>query len=153
MRNPKLRHPCLLVALLGLALPAIGNVSVASAVTGGASSYEAAVPAAGGLTFSAFRTAGASWYGGPSLWGHKTACGETLRKNTLGVAHRSLPCGTTVKFLYHGQALVTQVIDRGPYVHGRSWDLTAAASEALGLEGVGQVRYAVALSYARAERR
>lgn len=90
------------------------------------------------------RRAGASWYG-PGLYGRHTACGETLQANTLGVAHRSLPCGTTVKFAYHGHTLVTQVIDRGPYVHGRSWDLTSAASKVLGLEGVGQVRYAVAV--------
>jgi rare lipoprotein A len=94
------------------------------------------------------RTAGASWYG-PGLWGNHTACGQTLRPNTLGVAHKTLPCGTTVKFVYHGKALITQVIDRGPYVRGRAWDLTAAASEALGLEGVGQVRYAVATNLAR----
>ena len=52
-------------------------------------------------------------------------------------------------FVYHGRALITQVIDRGPYVKGRSWDLTAAASEALGFEGVGQVRYAIATYLAR----
>ena len=94
------------------------------------------------------RIAGASWYG-PGLYGHQTACGQTLRPNTLGVAHKTLPCGTTVKFVYHGHALITQVIDRGPYVKGRAWDLTAAASEALGFEGVGKVRYAIALEYAR----
>ena len=55
-----------------------------------------------------------------------------------------------VKFVYHGHAVVAQVIDRGPYVKGRAWDLTAAASEALEFEGVGMVRYAVAISYARA---
>ena len=60
------------------------------------------------------RTAGATWYG-PGLYGRQTACGQTLRPSTIGVAHRSLPCGTTVKFVYHGHSLVTQVIDRGPY--------------------------------------
>jgi rare lipoprotein A len=94
------------------------------------------------------RSAEASWYG-PGLWGNKTACGQTLRPNTLGVAHKTLPCGTTVKFVYHGHALITQVIDRGPYIKGRAWDLTQAASEALDLEGIGNVRYAVALTLAR----
>ncbi len=101
------------------------------------------------LVFSPFRSAGASWYG-PGLYGNKTACGQTLRPETLGVAHRNLPCGTAVKFVYHGRAVVTQVIDRGPYVKGRAWDLTAAVSEALAFDGVGKVRYAVAVSYARA---
>ncbi|HEU4393802.1 MAG TPA: septal ring lytic transglycosylase RlpA family protein [Solirubrobacterales bacterium] len=100
------------------------------------------------LAFSPFRSAGASWYG-PGLWGNKTACGQILRPNTLGVAHRSLPCGTAVKFVYGGHALITQVIDRGPYAKGRAWDLTAAASEALEFDGVGMVRYAIAVDYAR----
>jgi rare lipoprotein A (peptidoglycan hydrolase) len=130
-----------------MALLATGAVS-AQASTGGASSFTANSPEEQEFTFSPMRTAGASWYG-PGLWGNKTACGQTLRPNTLGVAHKSLPCGTTVKFVYHGQALITQVIDRGPYVKGRAWDLTAAASEALGLEGVGQVRYAIGTSLAR----
>lgn len=122
-------------------------VPSAPAATGGASS--ASSSSEGALAFSPYRYAGASWYGGPAMWGRKTACGQTLRPHTLGVAHKTLPCGTTVKFVYHGHVLVTQVIDRGPYVKGRAWDFTAAASEALGLEGVGRVRYAVALSYAR----
>lgn len=125
-----------------------GAVTGAKASTGGASGPTAGSSSGEELAFSPYRYAGASWYGGPSLWGHQTACGKTLRPNTLGVAHKSLPCGTTVKFVYHGHVLVTQVIDRGPYVKGRSWDLTKAASEVLGLEGVGRVRYAIALNYA-----
>jgi len=118
-----------------------GAAAGAKAATGGASSY-APSEAEGG--FGPFRYGGASWYG-PGLWGNSTACGATLRPHTLGVAHKSLPCGTTVKFVYHGHVLITQVIDRGPYVKGRAWDLTQAASEALDFEGVGRVRYAIAL--------
>jgi len=70
----------------------------------------------------------------------------------MGVAHKKLPCGTTVKFVYHGKAVVTQVIDRGPYVDGRAWDLTKAVSDALGFEGVGRVRYAVAIDDATSAR-
>jgi rare lipoprotein A (peptidoglycan hydrolase) len=138
------------ISLALIAAAAFGAVS-AQASTGGASSYTAfggSSPEGQEIVFSPMKTAGASWYG-PGLWGDKTACGETLRPETLGVANKTLPCGTTVKFVYHGRALITQVIDRGPYVKGRSWDLTAAASEALGLEGVGQVRYAVAMNLAR----
>lgn len=136
-------------ALLALAILVTG-VGSAQATTGGASTaYGGASPAGQDIVFSPFRSAGASWYG-PGLWGNKTACGQTLRPSTLGVAHRNLPCGTAVKFVYHGRALITQVIDRGPYVKGRAWDLTAAASEALEFEGVGMVRYAIAVVYARA---
>ncbi len=144
------RRAAALVALASLAILACG-ASSAQAATGGASTaYGGAAAVGPELAFSPFRSAGASWYG-PGLWGNKTACGQTLHPNTLGVAHRNLPCGTAVKFVYHGHALITRVIDRGPYVTGRAWDLTAAAGEALGLEGVGRVRYAVALRYARSD--
>ncbi|MFN8216523.1 MAG: septal ring lytic transglycosylase RlpA family protein [Solirubrobacterales bacterium] len=136
------------LALVAIAVLAFGAAS-SHASTGGASSYSASTSASSEFAFSPWRVAGASWYGGPSLWGAHTACGQTLRPNTLGVAHKTLPCGTTVKFRYHGHVLITRVIDRGPYVQGRAWDFTAAASEALGFEGVGQVRYAIATSLAR----
>jgi rare lipoprotein A (peptidoglycan hydrolase) len=144
INQTSLRWAVFVAALLALMA---GAATGAKASTGGASSY--AGSSGDELAFSPFRYAGASWYGGPSMWGRSTACGATLRPNTIGVAHKTLPCGTTVKFVYHGHVLVTQVIDRGPYVKGRAWDFTQAASEQLGLEGVGRVRYAVALNYAR----
>src|SRR5690349_19353975 len=128
-----------------------GVVSGAQATTGGASSYDPPAQEEGEYTFGAWRYGGASWYG-PGLWGNKTACGQTLRPGTLGVAHKKLPCGTTVKFVYHGKSVVTQVIDRGPYIKGRAWDLTKAVSDALGFEGVGRVRYAVAIEDATSAR-
>jgi rare lipoprotein A len=146
--SQRLRWAAALATLTIFALPVVS----AQAAPGGASStvaYGGSSPAGEELAFSPFRWAGASWYG-PGLYGNKTACGVVLRPETLGVAHRSLPCGTTVKFVYHGHVLVTQVIDRGPYVKGRSWDLTAAASEALAFEGAGNLRYAVAMNLARA---
>ncbi len=100
------------------------------------------------LTFTPFRMAGASWYGGTSMWGRSTACGQTLRPATIGVANKTLPCGTPVKFVWHGHSIVAPVIDRGPYIKGRAWDLTSAAAEALEFEGVGRIRYAVAIEYA-----
>lgn len=117
----------------------------AQAVTGGASTQASAEAQAGnGLAFGTMRTAGATWYG-PGLYGRQTACGQVLRPGTIGVAHRRLPCGTTVRFTYRGRYLVTQVIDRGPYTHGNSWDLTNGARKALGFEGAGQVGYSIAL--------
>ena len=146
INQTSLRWALALAAILALMA---GAATGAKASTGGASSYADSAPEGSEIAFSPFRYAGASWYGGPSMWGRSTACGRTLRPGTLGVAHKTLPCGTTVKFVYHGHVLITQVIDRGPYVKGRAWDFTKAASEVLGLEGVGRVRYAVALSYAR----
>jgi rare lipoprotein A (peptidoglycan hydrolase) len=135
----------LAASLSALSILALGAGS-AQASPGGASPV--AGTAGQDLVFSPFRRAGASWYG-PGLYGNKTACGQTLQATTIGVAHRNLPCGTMVKFVYHGHAVLAPVIDRGPYVKGRAWDLTAAASEALEFAGVGMVRYAVAVSYAR----
>lgn len=101
------------------------------------------------LSFAPFRLAGASWYGGKTMWGRSTACGQILRPTTIGVANKRLRCGTPVKFIWHGRSIVAPVIDRGPYIKGRAWDLTAAAAEALGFEGVGRIRYAIAIQYAR----
>ena len=143
IKQTSLRWAVFLAALLALMA---GAATGAKASTGGATTTASAP--SGDLAFSPFRYAGASWYG-PGLWGNKTACGATLRPGTLGVAHKTLPCGTTIKLAYHGHALVTRVIDRGPYIKGRAFDLTQAASEALGFDGVGRLRYAVALSYAR----
>jgi peptidoglycan lytic transglycosylase len=142
-------------AILALAVLAAGAIPAAQAATGGAAPNSPPTASASdgeGLAFTPLRIAGASWYG-PGLYGRHTACGETLRPNTIGVAHKRLPCGTVVKFVFHGHTLITQVIDRGPYVRGRAWDLTTAASEALGFQdvGVGRVRYAVAREYARSK--
>ena len=120
----------------------------AQAAPGGASVAYGGAEAGQELAFSPMQSAGATWYG-PGLYGNRTACGQTLRPSTIGVANRSLPCGTTIKFTYHGHSLITKVIDRGPYSTGNSWDLTNGARLALGFNGSGQVHYAVALSYAR----
>lgn len=147
------RRARILLALAVTALAALAAVPAAQASTGGASGYEATAPTAEGgedVAFGPTRYAGASWYG-PGLWGKTTACGVVLRPTTIGVAHKTLPCGTTVRFIYNGRTVTAPVIDRGPYVKGRSWDLTAAASDALGLEetGVARVGYQVAVEYAR----
>jgi rare lipoprotein A (RlpA)-like double-psi beta-barrel protein len=130
-------------ALAAFAIPA-------QATTGGASTvaYGGAGSPGSDIAFSPMRLAGATWYG-PGFYGHKTACGQILRPGTIGVAHRSLPCGTTVKFVYEGRYLITKVIDRGPYTKGNAWDLTGAAATALEFEGSGQLEYAVGLNYAR----
>ena len=71
-----------------------------------------------------------SWYG-PGFYGNRTACGQTYSSTIHGVAHKSLPCGTSVQFRYGGRVITVPVIDRGPYVAGRQWDLSAAACQAL----------------------
>lgn len=85
-----------------------------------------------------YRLAGASYYG-PGLYGNGVACGGTLLPQTMGVANKTLPCGTKVKLRYHGRSVTVPVIDRGPYVAGRDYDLTEAVKEKLGFPGVGTV--------------
>jgi rare lipoprotein A len=76
-----------------------------------------------------------SWYG-PGFYGHNGACGmygsNGLDREDIGVAHRTLPCGTKVTFRYNGRTVVTYVKDRGPYVAGRIFDMTRGLCEALG---------------------
>jgi hypothetical protein len=64
-----------------------------------------------------------SWYG-PGFIGNGTACGQTMTRTLIGVAHRTLPCGTLVTFRSHGHTITAPVVDRGPYVSGRIFDLT-----------------------------
>ena len=70
---------------------------------------------------------------GPGLYGHRTACGLRLTKTLVGVAHRTLRCGTLVQFRNpaNGRTIIVPVVDRGPYVAGRIWDLTGGACLAL----------------------
>lgn len=129
-------------ALLLSAASVAAVAAPAQALTGGASTLTAGADS--GLAFSPVHSARATWYG-PGFYGSHTACGQVLRPQTIGVAHRRLPCGTAVRFLYRGQQVVARVIDRGPYARGQTWDLTNGARRALGFNGSGLVRYAVAL--------
>jgi hypothetical protein len=86
-----------------------------------------------------FRRSFASYYG-PGLYGGALACGGRLSPGTIGVAHKTLPCGTKVTFtLGNGRTVTAPVIDRGPFVAGRSWDLTAGLKNKLGFGSTGPV--------------
>ena len=84
------------------------------------------------LTLTVYRAAVATYFG-PGFFGHRTACGERLTRSTVGVASRTLPCGSMVAIYYKGRELVVPVIDRGPYAKHASWDLTLATAKALGI--------------------
>ncbi len=85
-----------------------------------------------------YRSAAASWYG-PGLYGNNLACGGTLTPSTMGVANKTLPCGTKVHLRYGGNSVTVPVIDRGPYAGNREYDLTSATKQALGFPDVGTV--------------
>jgi rare lipoprotein A len=85
-----------------------------------------------------YRRASVSWYG-PGLYGNKLSCGGTLTPGTLGVAHKTLPCGTRVTLRKGSRVVRVRVVDRGPYVGGREFDLTSATRQRLRFGGVGSV--------------
>jgi hypothetical protein len=85
-----------------------------------------------------YRESVASHYGS-GFYGSRTACGQTLGKKTLGVANKKIPCGTKVTFFHKGREVKVPVIDRGPYVGGRDWDLTTATARKLKVNGVEKV--------------
>jgi rare lipoprotein A (peptidoglycan hydrolase) len=126
-----------LLVLLTATAPAVAVQLSAQASTGGASSSPGAAPAAPRV--SARRTAIATWFG-PGFYGQTTACGQTLTPVLVGVANRTLPCGTLVRVSYKGHRLTLPVIDRGPYANGADWDLTAEAARALGIEDTVRIR-------------
>jgi hypothetical protein len=72
---------------------------------------------------------------GPGFYGKPTACGTKLRRNTIGLANRTLKCGTPVAIYFRGRTMIVPVIDRGPYANGADWDLTEATGRALGMDG------------------
>jgi rare lipoprotein A (peptidoglycan hydrolase) len=76
-----------------------------------------------------------------TAYGQPIACGGVLHVPQLGVANKTLPCGTEVTFVYGKRAIRVPVIDRGPYIAGREWDLTGATAEALHFPGLGPIEW------------
>lgn len=85
-----------------------------------------------------FRSALASWYDAVGLGG-AVACGGRYPGGMI-VAHKSLPCGTRLRVCYRGRCVNARVMDRGPYVGGREFDLDAPVRGAIGFDGVGVIR-------------
>jgi hypothetical protein len=116
----------------------IGRFAIRAVIQQGSGASAAASAGWPTVTVTVYRPSLATLYG-PGFYGHKTACGVTLRRGTVGVANRTLPCGTPVAVYYGGQTMIVPVIDRGPYANGADWDLTMAAARALGIDGTATV--------------
>lgn len=84
-----------------------------------------------------FRPALASWYG-PGLVGNPLGCGGTLWQSTQGVAHKTMRCGQRLRICVRRCAWA-RVVDRGPFVAGREFDLTQATARRVGFSGVGRI--------------
>ena len=85
-----------------------------------------------GRTVTVYRRAKVTWFG-PGFYGRRTACGRRLTRAMLGVANKTLPCGTLVDLYHDGRTVTVPVIDRGPFRRGTNYDLTAATAQALGV--------------------
>jgi rare lipoprotein A len=94
------------------------------------------------LDITVYKRVRASWYG-PGFYGGRTSCGQRLTPTLLGVAHKTLPCGTQVQLFYGGRTVTVPVIDRGPYANGATFDLTKATADQLGVDGVFDIGYAI----------
>ena len=87
---------------------------------------------------NAYRLTTASWYG-PGLYGSRLGCGGRLEPGRLGVAHKTLPCGAGVTLRKGDRTVRVRVIDRGPYVGGREFDVTEATARRLRFHGHGVI--------------
>ena len=78
-----------------------------------------------------------------SFYGHdsETASGEKFDPHELTAAHRTLPFGTRLRVtnLTNGRSVMVRVNDRGPFVRGRTVDVSASAAEALKMTDRGVV--------------
>ena len=108
------------------------------AVIGGTSASAASASGPPTVATTVYRTSIATLYG-PGLFGRRTACGPRLTRSTVGLANRTLKCGSLVAVYYRGRTLNVPVIDRGPYANGADWDLTMAAARALGITGTARI--------------
>ena len=76
--------------------------------------------------------------------GERTANGEHAKPSGLTAAHRTLPFGTRLRVtdLATGQSVTVRINDRGPYVAGRTVDLSQGAAESLGIvnRGIAKVK-------------
>jgi rare lipoprotein A len=122
-------------ALAGVALLA---AVISLAVTSGRHTAARELPTAVG-SYTAL--AGSS---GVTAYGKRTTCGQIIGPTTQGVAHPVLPCGVKLYLIYDGRHVLTQVIDRGPSVPGRQFDLTEALARRIGLVGVQRITWSYA---------
>ena len=104
-----------------------------------------ALPVSATDNFRATRTVHASWYG-PGFHGRTTANGERYNQYGITAAHKSLPFGTRLRVcaVWNPSRCVNlRINDRGPFIPGRSLDLSRGAADAIGLtaRGVGPVTY------------
>lgn len=88
----------------------------------------------------------ASWYGA-DFEGDPTASGTLFNMQAATAAHRSLPLGSIVRVSnpQTGKSLILTINDRGPYVPGRSLDVSYGVARMLGFAQQGLCRVKIEL--------
>ena len=74
----------------------------------------------------------------------RSACGYLLTPKTPGVGNEVLPCGARIFILFHGDRVLTRVVDRGPRIAAAEFELTPALADRLGLHGIQAIRWTFA---------
>lgn len=80
----------------------------------------------------------ASFYGHGEHLSRHTASGAVFNPRAMTAAHRTYPFGTHLRVCHHGCVTVV-VNDRGPFVRGRSLDLSYGAARAIGMGSTSAV--------------
>jgi rare lipoprotein A (peptidoglycan hydrolase) len=88
----------------------------------------------------AYYTSRAAPYG-PTSSHRRTACGEPFTPKLEGIAHPTLPCGVKIYIRFGGKQVLTEVVDRGPNVPGRDFDVTKGLADRIGLHGTQTIHW------------
>lgn len=91
----------------------------------------------------------ASWYG-PGFHGRLTANGEIFNQHDLTAAHKKLPFNTEVLVtnLRNNESVIVRINDRGPFIEGRTIDLSEEAAKRIKFkhEGITPVKLKIVSS-------
>ena len=82
---------------------------------------------------------GVASYYGKRFHGRLTANGERFNMNAMTAAHKTLPFNTKVRVTHrrNGRSVIVRINDRGPFIRGRTIDLSRAAASKIGLIQTG----------------
>ncbi len=117
------------------------KIAALAAIVVSAASLPASAEMAGSAGLGGESYGIASWYG-PGFKGNRTASGEKFDPKALTAAHPTLPFGTLVEVSRQDKkkkSVIVMVTDRGPFVAGRSIDLSRAAARRLHMSYLGAV--------------
>ena len=78
---------------------------------------------------------GVASYYGKRFHGRRTANGERFDMTAMTAAHKTLPFGTYVRVTNRSnrRSVTVRINDRGPFIRGRTIDLSRAAAEEIGM--------------------